>query len=98
MKYGSPPRTSNSGFGRSVDASTRTDPAATPALRTHADAADVERARTTTWLVATSTYQPATTDDGGVRRSSDAFVVRSADSLRETRRGVPPAASTTSTA
>src|SRR3954469_5813944 len=99
MKEGSRPRTSKSGFGCSDDETTRTDPAATPALWTHAAAfADEPRASTTTWLVATSTYQPATTEDDGRRRSSEALTVRSVDSLRATRRGVAPAARTVSAA
>src|SRR5689334_19819887 len=99
MKYGSPPRTSNSGRGCSDDATTRTAPAGRPTRPTQADAAAVEpRAMTTTWLVATSTYQPATVEDDTFRRSSEALVARRLDSLHATLRGVAPAARTTSAA
>src|SRR5690349_15046317 len=84
MKYGSPPRTSNSGRGRSFATTTRTEPAATPDRPSHRLAAETPSgwATTTTWLVDTSTYQPATAAElGAERRSRALLVARSVDSF-----------------
>src|SRR5690606_9429385 len=57
MQYAPPPRRSYSGRGCSADFSTRAREAPMPAAESRERAADGRAARTTTWLLRTSTYQ-----------------------------------------
>src|SRR5689334_1829014 len=97
MKYGSAPRTSNSGFGLAALVTTVTASPPTPALRASflADTTLPGLATTTSLLVLTSTYHPVTPDASERTASTFSLAVTSVCSLRSTSTGSAPAAFTT---
>src|SRR4051794_11614587 len=100
MKYGSAPRTSNSGFGLASLVVTVTVELDTPASRASVFAAPVlpGLATTTSLLVATSTYQPVIPAASERTESSFSLAVTSVCSLRLTRTGSAPALRTAAAA
>ncbi len=100
MKYGSAPRTSNSGFGEAVLTWTVTASRDTPASLANVLAAAVSPgfATTTSLLVVTSTYQPVRPPASARTASSFSLAVTSVCSLRLTMTGTAPAARTVAAA
>ncbi|PSK64749.1 hypothetical protein B0E53_03319 [Micromonospora sp. MH33] len=97
MKYASPPRTSNSGRGASSAVRTRTAPAGTPlaSAKRRPAASAPGWATTTTELVGTSTYQPATSGVASRPAASRrVFTASSSATPRSTGFGTAPAAVT----
>src|SRR6185503_7400023 len=95
MKYGSPPRMSNSGFGVWLSTTTRTASAGTPfaAANALASRTAARLATSVTLFVFASTYQPVTPASArAALESRPALNVLSVSHESSTSLGVPPAA------
>src|SRR4051812_25201935 len=96
MKYGSAPRTSNSGFGARLLTFTVTAPVGTPAARANATGSVLAPgcATMTSLLVGASTYQPVRPLADRTFASSLLLAASRSASLRLTSTGTAPAAFT----